>query len=187
MSSSPSISRWINYVRILTCSSQMLQLLKTTCCLNSGLAIVAQVPWNLWHHTQSIIKSLVALCLSISFSRGFYAERCMQKVVQMLFVSEQGFQASDLWLQMFIFKGLLCNHNCADLPGFLRMFSAMLRHCFFQYIVIELLWSLGEKKKCNTCTNPEDIFCQQPQHDCMQLSHNYKDTGNEFYVKEKKP
>lgn len=108
MSSSHSISHWINYVRILTCSSLMLQLLKTTCCLNSSLATLAWIPTNLWHHTHSIIKSLVVLCLLaclLFFLKGVLCWKMHTKVVQMLFVSEQGFESSYLWLQMFILMG----------------------------------------------------------------------------------
>lgn len=92
--SSNSISHWINYVRKPNCSSEVLQLLKTTCCLNSGLATLAWTPSNLWHHTHSIIKPLVVLCLLaclLFFLKGVLYWKMQTKVVQMLFVSVQDF------------------------------------------------------------------------------------------------
>lgn len=165
MSSSHSISHWINYVRILTCSSLMLQLLKTTCCLNSSLATLAWIPSNLWHHTHSIIKSLVVLCLLaclLFFLKGVLCWKMHTKVVQMLFVSEQGFQSSYLWLQMFILMGY-----CAILAVWtsvaLYVCSQWCQHIVFRYIIlspIALLLVTGGSEKCNTCRSRDGIFAK---------------------------
>lgn len=151
MSSSHSISHWINYVRILTCSSLMLQLLKTTCCLNSSLAALAWIPSNLWHHTHSIIKSLVVLCLLaclLFFLKGVLCWKMHTKVVQMLFVSEQGFQPSYLWLQMFILMGY-CAILAARTSVALYVRSQRCQHIAFGDIILvqsQWNWSLGGAK-----------------------------------------
>lgn len=162
MSSSHSISHWINYVRILTCSSLMLQLLKTTCCLNSSLATLAWIPSNLWHHTHSIIKSLVVLCLLaclLFFLKGVLCWKMHTKVVQMLFVSEQGFRSSYLWLQMFILMGY-----CAILAVWtsvaLYVCSQWCQHIVFRYIIlspIALLLVTGGAKNV-TPVGAETLF-----------------------------
>lgn len=166
MSSSHSISHWINYVRILTCSSLMLQLLKTTCCLNSSLATLAWIPSNLWHHTHSIIKSLVVLCLLaclLFFLKGVLCWKMHTKVVQMLFVSEQGFQSSYLWLQMFILMGY-CAILAARTSVALYVCSQRCQHIAFGDIILVQLqwnWSLGKSKKCNTCRSPGGVLAEQ--------------------------
>lgn len=165
MSSSHSISHWINYVRILTCSSLMLQLLKTTCCLNSSLATLAWIPSNLWHHTHSIIKSLVVLCLLaclLFFLKGVLCWKMHTKVVQMLFVSEQRFQSSYLWLQMFILMGY-CAILAARTSVALYVRSQPCQHVafgdfYFSPVTVELV--PGGSKKCNTCRSPGGVLAE---------------------------
>lgn len=132
IASSPSISRWINYIRILTCSSLMLQLLKTTCCLNSCLAIVACIPWNLWHHTQSVIKSLVALCLSFLFSSSgvFSAKRCMRRPSRCYLYQSRDFSLAICGLQCLFLIGYCAIFAEWTVVVFNMCFSAMLGCCF---------------------------------------------------------
>lgn len=60
----------------------------------------------------------------------------------------------------------VCSQQCQDIV--------------FQYIVIEPLWASGENKKCNTCTNPEDIFFVNSHRATLCKSRNYKDPANEL-------
>lgn len=166
MFSSHSISHWINYVRKLNCSSPVLQLLKTTCCLNSTLATAAQTPSNLWHHTHSIIKPLVVLCLLaclLFFSQGCFRLEDANKSCPDVICIRAGFQSSYLWLQMFILMGYCAILLCRPSWPYMHVLSDA-RTLFFKryhFSPIERLLVTRGAKKCNTCRNTR-MFLPMP-------------------------